>query len=98
MDTIYIHRRFQENKNFVDKKQKKTVEKINKTDTHTQCSSMRNTPSHVRQTKRVCSVKKNEQEYYTPHTTIEQRKGVGYRKTRKTNDNEQRDMHVVNKR
>lgn len=60
MNTIYIHRRFQ-GKQFVGKR-KKTVEEINDTHTHMQCSSMRNTPSHVSQTKKmVCSVSKTEQ-------------------------------------
>lgn len=48
MNTIYTPQILGE-KQFVDKK-KKTVEEIN--DTHMQCSSMRNTPSHVSQTKK----------------------------------------------
>lgn len=58
MNTIYIHRRFQ-GKQFVGKKKNS---RGNKRHTHMQCSSMRNTPSHVSQTKKmVCSVSKTEQ-------------------------------------
>lgn len=50
MNTIYIHRRFREKTLSIrNKKKSRAKQEIN--DTHMQCSSMRNTPSHVSQTK-----------------------------------------------
>lgn len=82
MNTIYIHRRFQEKTTLSIRKT--TVEEINNTDIHMQCSSMRNTPSHVSQTKRCVFGSKTEQKItHTKHThtTIEQRGGVGQETT-----------------
>lgn len=78
MNTIYTPQIL--GKNFVDKKQKKSRAKQEINDTHMQCSSMRNTPSHVSQTKQKRK------------KTIAKVQGRKRKKKKDTNDNERESL------